>query len=359
MLSKPTVIFSALLVIFCASQLVHAEPVTDVSEKRFVMTIDGQSLSVPIYSNHDIDKASKVIDRVVIAAHGAGRNGPSETRLTEAAKKLQINDSTLIVLPQFLMAEDIEKHKVKSDVLFWNGGWREGDFSVSTEAHTRPARISSYVVIQRLLEHVLSKNPNVKHMVFTGHSAGAQIIQRFAAGSAIDDALNAKGIQIRYVLSNPSSYLYFDKRRRVGEALDKFAEPSADAIKKCPTFDAYKLGLEGLNEFMAATGAEKLRANYAKRDIVYLLSAEDNDPKHVQLERTCGAMMQGEHRLQRGTIHFNYASANVNDAKVGKKTLVVVPGFAHTSNILASACGTSFIFDKGDCAHVKATSSKP
>ena len=46
-----------------------------------------------------------------------------------------------------------------------------------------------------------------------GHSAGGQLLSRYSFGTPVYDTLRERGIYVRYIISNPSSVLYFDRQR--------------------------------------------------------------------------------------------------------------------------------------------------
>ena len=60
-------------------------------------------------------------------------------------------------------------------------------------------------------------------MVIFGNSAGGQFVNRYAAVGRGPGALAARGIQTRFIVANPSTYLYFGTighaRRRAGRPL--------------------------------------------------------------------------------------------------------------------------------------------
>jgi len=48
---------------------------------------------------------------------------------------------------------------------------------------------------------------NLRSIVLAGHSGEGQFMQRYAAVNQMEQKL---GVSIRYVVANPSSYLYFE-----------------------------------------------------------------------------------------------------------------------------------------------------
>ena len=63
--------------------------------------------------------------------------------------------------------------------------------------------------------------PNLKTVVVVGHSAGGQFVNRYAAGGA---GCPNPLVEVRYVIMNPSSYLYVDD---LGPIVDRFLASSS------------------------------------------------------------------------------------------------------------------------------------
>ena len=76
-------------------------------------------------------------------------------------------------------------------------------------------RIGSYEAVDGVLGQLGNVNhfPNLTKVVVTGHSAGGQYTHRFAAGSRAEDLL--PHLQFRYIVANPSTFLYLGPERRV------------------------------------------------------------------------------------------------------------------------------------------------
>ena len=94
--------------------------------------------------------------------------------------------------------------------------------------------------------------PNLKEIVITGHSAGGQLAQHYAVGSALDQTYPE--IHFRYVVANPGSYLYLTKKR-------PFKGPARCA------YNDYKFGLDNLNPYMSKRPAAQMISDYLKKDV--------------------------------------------------------------------------------------------
>src|SRR5262249_30759927 len=155
------------------------------------------------------------------------------------------------------------------DVLYWNSPWRDGARSSSTSAHPRADRVSSYTVLDALLSAIADSGnfPNLNTVVVSGHSAGGQLTQRYAAANTGEaDLTGDLGLAVRYVPMNPSSYLYLDGRRWDPDA-GAFTVPTG-----VPGYNNYPYGLDNIltpeYAYVASVGPDTIRAQYAQRQVV-------------------------------------------------------------------------------------------
>ena len=103
-----------------------------------------------------------------------------------------------------------------------------------------------------------------------GHSAGGQFVDRYAIGTPV--ASEPLPFRLKFIVSNPSSYLYLDERRPKLGQLDQFAVP-ADA--NCEGYNDYLYGFEHRNPYLSVLSAESLRSQFLRRQVVYLLGEAD------------------------------------------------------------------------------------
>lgn len=318
--------------------------VSRVSPWRFHVEVDGFDLEIPYERSRPLDLPSLQVERVVIAIHGSMRNsGDSFADVMAAAQAAGEAPRTLVIAPQFLEEEDIVAWSLPSTTLYWDGGWRQGDRSRNTVAHPRPARIASFAVVDAIVDAVVAPGafPNLESIVVAGHSAGGQFVNRFAAGSAAEDDHPERSF--RYVIANPSSYLYFTPERRVTGNPSVFALPTAQEIAACPGYDDYRYGLQNLNHYMAAAGPAAITDRYRRRAVEQLLGELDTGT--VDLSMTCAAMLQGERRLDRGTIYDAYLQHVFGSAIASSHRLRIVPGVGHSSSgIYLSQAGRDALF---------------
>lgn len=348
---------AAALVPSLAHLALAVEPVTEIGAFTLSMSVDGWVLRVPYDANSSLSASSVQIQRAVVTVPGSSRSSSYayDTLLEAAAIAGASDGTTLVVAPQFLIEADIGYHLLPADWLFWSdGGWKEGSQSLSTLSNPRPARLSSFAVVDSILYRIASRNPNLQSVVVAGHSAGGQFVHRFAAGSTVEQTLQSEfGIDVAYVVANPSSYLYFDPQRVTAD--DQFAVPSDSVIQSCPDYDDYKYGLQARNVYMSRLSRAKIRSQFAARAVSVLLGELDADPNALDLDIGCAAMLQGANRFERGTIYGSYLLRYYGTGVATTHRTIPVPGVGHDSRgMFTSACGVAELFggSEGGCTPV-------
>jgi len=341
--------FALALALVCAATG-RCDPVKTVCPERLSLNIEGHTVCVPYCANVSLEKPSPRIERAVIGIHGMNRTAAmGYLRLVEAATKAGVIDTCLIVALQFLTAEDLDAHALGDDMLYWSsGGWKTGYDSKDTKGKPRPVTVSSFTVVDQLLAILTEQQrfPNLTHLVVAGHSAGGQFVNRYAAGSRKAATLGPVRYALRFVVANPSSYVYFNEERRVEGTQDQFAVPPASTVAKCPYYNRYRYGLDALNDYMAGVGVARIRAQYQERTVYYLLGEDDNNPEHASLDTSCQALLEGRHRLERGIVYYNYLRHYFGAGITQRHFLRTVPGVAHSSRgIFSSPQGIEALFD--------------
>jgi hypothetical protein len=330
--------------------------VNGICSQRITLEIDGVPMKIPYCRNYALGTGSEALERAVVVIHGASRTaGNYFNYVMNALAQVEGADTkTIILAPQFLIEEDIQSNKLGDEILYWSdGGWKRGDKSKTTDQNPRPVRISSFSVLDVILEKLSDREkfPNLVQIVIVGHSAGGQFVNRYAAGSHMPTVLSQRSnIQIRYIVANPSSYLYFNEVRRVDGSLDQFSVPNT---ADCPEYNEYKYGLEDLNNYMSTIGRQQLETQYGEREVIYLLGGEDIDPNSSQLDLSCAAMLQGSNRFERGIIYYNYLLQHFGYDITTRHKNVIIDGVGHSaSDMFNSVCGIRYLFDddpNGEC----------
>ena len=323
--------------IFCIN--VVRPQVDVVGDQFFTYDYDDVPTSLPLFSNMDINEENSQADKAIVVLHGSNRNADEYfNSIYSAASYLSIQNETIIIAPQFLLLEDIESWELSPDTPYWQNltGWTIGNKSISTTQHPRDFQLSSYTIMDSLLSFIDSKFANVNDIILVGNSAGAQFINRYAGGSSL--AFNDK---IRFVISAPSSFLYFDENR--------YQYPNSWAVpSNCSNYNIYKYGLEDLNDYMSISGEDSIIARYLKRDIMYLVGEQDNGGTN-----DCQSMVQGQNRLERTLTYYNYLQYFYNSEITNNHKIAIIPNVNHNHNqIFNSSCGRKAIFGLDDCQQI-------
>lgn len=312
------------------------------------------TVKIPYFSNRAIETGHPDISRVVIVVHGAHRDAANAYNDVLAAARLAGTSelTTLIVAPQFLTENDIISHNLPAEYLYWHcGGWKKGNLSLDWPDHPRPVRISSFTVMDTLVERLAAVNPNLQTIVLAGHSSGGQFAQRYAAGNQAHDAIKVQhGVNMEYVVSNIGSYMYLSPERQTPGTTTSFSVPAADVIQSCPDYNEFKYGIEALNSYMGAVGAVALASQYKRRPVTLLLGDQDTDISDPLVDQTCPAVLQGAHRFERGTVFFTYLG-DLWAGDHGNHRRAVVAGVNHDPvRMYASACSLYLLFGWGSPA---------
>jgi len=327
------------------------EPVNRIADRWFPVAVDGRMLRMRLFATGDLLAPHPTVARLVIMINGTLRNADVyfDSTLAAAAAAGAGTDRTLIATPQFLATPDAEKFALGEDTPYWTPeGWKIGDPAVHPERGP-----SSYTVIDAMVAAAVDRDrfPSLRAVVVAGHSAGGQFVHRYIAFTRVHAALRRAGIAVRYIVSNPSSYLYFDARRLDGDrGLTLYPR------EKCEDFNRYRYGLEQPNEYGAAAlaafgggdAAGAMAREYGRREVAYLLGEADADPNSDSLDRSCGAMAQGATRLERGQRYFRYVQALLGPEVLATHSLHIVPGVGHDHRAMfMSSSGLALLFGDG------------
>ena len=227
-------------------QLQYRTWTTSMSKDR-----GGRTVSLPLYSSHDLAKSNTLIKKVVIIQHGNLRNANTYfCGVCNSLGQLSNLDRTeyLVIAPQFLIDDDVcwdifsnQRMTVKASdgincgyPIFTSEGWKDGASAVSIPPNTHsdlPNPFYSYEVFNLLIDRVADgvTFPNVESIVLAGFSAGAQTVLRYSFLPLF--TLSSPSIKVRYVVSDPSTYLYLDPLRYFTGARSSRGIPDATWIK--------------------------------------------------------------------------------------------------------------------------------
>ncbi len=296
--------------------------------------------------------------RAVIILHGA-RHSPEGyfQTMTRLAGEHGGLDETVVIAPHFQTAPNEEcwgaVDAPADDELYWScNGWKMGS------AAEDDAAVSSFDALDALIIALPRSFPALTRITLAGHSAGAQLVQRYAALTRVEEALR---VPLAFLVSSPSSYLYLDDRRLTKDArctgptdcaltAASFEAPFKGA-KACPGYDDFKYGLAHREGYAAKPGEAEIRRRYAARDVTLLLGERDTskgpEAAWSELDKSCAADAQGPRgrsfRLERGLVYFRYATTLFG----ARHSLEIVPSCGHEDACLfSSAPATRRLFGR-------------
>jgi hypothetical protein len=304
----------------------HAEeykPVTSTGDQRVVVQAsDGEGI-LPCYASRPLAAAYPEISRLLIVVHGALRNGADYLGHAERAAGLaQVSADTISVAPQFLA--DVDKQP--RGCLFWGvDGWKGGQDALG------PVAASSFTAMDCLVRHYVSATwrqtypvPERRSVVIVGNSAGGQFVNRYAIVGKEPGRLARDGVHARFIVANPSSYLYFSRKRPVELA-------AKTAVNR------WRYGFDGSPGYVDKSPRQYLE-QYLRRDVSIVLGDEDRDPASLLLEVSPPAMAQGANRLQRGIYYHQHIQEMARQAGLpARHRLVRLPGIGHDASDVLTA----------------------
>ncbi len=226
-----------------------ADPTLESGKSSFTVDIgSGREITVWSYApDMDLSKA-----RIVIAMHGASRNG-------EGARNAWVTaaDEHLLIVLAPELGED----------LYPGDSYNLGGTLLADGSIAEPSKWA-FPIVELVFDHVTAlTGSSQKEYDLYGHSAGAQFVERFALfwqSNRVD----------RFVIANAGWYTMLD-----------------ESVGYPYGFDGSTLGVE---EIKTALGGN-----------LYLLAGEfDTDPNDPSLRKTEQAAAQGANRLERAKYFF-------------------------------------------------------
>jgi hypothetical protein len=342
MLRKSIILVIAIILKFTV--FVHA---LEIPQQRLKIR-DTNDCYIPYVSNHPLNQKNDKIQRVILAIHSSNHDANAVyNNCMELINSHGLNKSTLIIAPQFLMKKHLENN-TENNLLFWNTYPFWGASISTTKSAGKDLRISAYSILTQIISEVCSKTtfPNVQQLTILGHSAGGQLVNRFAASNTVEfDVVRPAGIHCRYIVMNPSSYLYFSPKRSVNGSVRDFSIPPPEVIKNQPGYNNYGYGLDKLYSYHRKAGltAAKIRQMYPQRNVVYMLGEED---RHADSSMSVHphAMLEGENRLKRGKIYYGHLIDEFGPSIKNTQKMVIIPKVGHSGKeMILSARGQKFI----------------
>ena len=294
---------------------------------------EGKNFSL-LYRNYPLTQPNEKIERAMIIIHGAGRNANDYFSTGMAAAFLAgALDNTLVVSPRYAgnTGRSCKDPLAEGEIAWDCGDWKNGFESLNQKG------VTSYDLLDQLLTKLSDPKifPNLKGIVVSGHSAGGQIAQRYAAANKIHETLR---VPVRYVVSNPSSYVYMDNLRlprdfqcdTKGKCQQEFL-PYGDR-RNCTTYNDWMHGLDNLKGYASTLNADQIRKQFLSRPVTYLMGELDTLPI-AGFDSSCISMAQGPSRFDRAKAYF----AHVTKLKAKDHNFVPVPLCGHNNRCIWTA----------------------
>jgi hypothetical protein len=172
-------------------------------------------------------------------------------------------------------------------------------------------------------------------VVIFGNSAGGQFVNRYAAIGRGPDLLAARGRRVRFVVANPSTYLYFGRERPV-------------AVPDGARVNDWRYGFDHAPGYVGADPENPRRSleRYLGRDVTIVLGELDKDGASLLLEVSPAAMAQGANRLDRGLHYDQHVRELARAAGLPfRHRLVRLAGVGHTAaDVLAAPQTREIVF---------------
>jgi hypothetical protein len=275
---------------------------------------------------------------LLIVVHGALRNAADYLEHAERATELaQVVALTLNVAPQFMADVDMQPNlPIPENCLFWDvDGWKGGSRALG------PVAADSFSAMDCLIRYLVRSTwpqaypvPKKRTVVVVGNSAGGQFVNRYAIVGKEPERLARDGISARFIIANPSSYLYFSKKRPVA-----VAEPAA--------VNRWRYGFDDSPRYVDKSPRQYLE-QYLGRDVNIVLGAEDSNPAALLLQVGPAAMAQGSNRLERGVYYHEHIQEMAREADLpSRHQLVRLAGVGHDArDVITSPQAIDLMFQR-------------
>jgi pimeloyl-ACP methyl ester carboxylesterase len=324
---------AALLVLAAVAAVETPQPDNSgrLADRQFDVTTARGSGIARYFGSASLDGGDAA--QAVIVVHGVLRDADYYFDSATRAVALGNAARTIVIAPQFVEASDLRGHDVPKSTLFWPSTWPGG-------SDAENAAVSTYDVFDAMLARLSDARrfPNMRRITIVGHSAGGQIVQRYAVVGHATQLAPSSRVPVHLVVANPSSYFYFDNWRPVPQA-------------NCSDFNLWRYGLSGAPGYVTGTDAS-LQRRYATRRVTYLLGTADTNPKEDDLDRTCGGEAQGPFRFARGKYYIGYLDKLYPGGT--NQDYAFVLGVPHDNRrMFTSRCGLDVLFGGSETSCAK------
>jgi len=291
------------------------------------ITIGGGPARSLVYRSYPLNARNDRIRRALVIVHGSDRDAQGYFEIGIAAARLAgALDDTVVISPRFAARDGVTcSDRLAAEEVNWpceGNSWRSGGVAAGTT-------LASFDLADEILRRAGDRSvfPNLQVVVVTGHSAGGQFVTRYEMANRVHDTL---GIQLRYVVANPSSYAYPDSTRpaTVKGKID-FRQFKG---RSCESYNRWPYGLDERSGYAKTATVDELRKQLIERPTTYLLGGRDVRPVDG-FDASCAAMAQGATRLARGRAFAAY----VNQRLGAHHAVTIVPDCGHDAVCMFTA----------------------
>ncbi|MBL8833489.1 MAG: hypothetical protein JNL71_13940 [Rhodospirillales bacterium] len=312
-----------------------------VSDQDFAVPVEGGLTALlPVFADKKLVDPHAGVKRAVIGIQDATRNAGA---VFDALRSVVgEGPDSMVMVPQFLAAQDTEKHGLGPDFARWTiEGWRDGGNSRPATLRDSSPLVSSFAVLDALLLYLSDRAvfPDLAEIAFVGYGQSARTVQLYAAtGKGLEEPARA-GVKLRFVVAGADTFLYFDDKRP-GRGEDGFATFERE---QCVGFNQWPYGAALPAVYAFGRTGRDLAAAYVGREVVYLVGDRDTDPA----DRGCEARAQGRNRLDRAEHYLKHLALVAGAAPAGQRVVVAKGAPATIGGLLGSACGKAALAGQG------------
>ncbi len=309
---------------------------------------------LPLSSNRDLGVIDAKASRAVIFIHDVSRNADHGVSVLSSLAGEE-SENTLILAPLFPLEADVPRLETGlpdngKPVARWplgrSGGAERWQYGGDSLPVARSKGISSFTAVDLLVMYLADRRllPNLRHITIVGHGAGGDFVHRYAAFGQAPEMAAAQGVETRFLIANPSSFLYFTSARPKTEG-NGMAIPSGS---KCEGENAYPYGLADLIPYGRRLGGNATRLSYPEKRATYLVG--DKITRDPFLDLDCSAMAQGKDRMARAIGYEKHLASCFGDAAFARQRFKAVSGVGYdAAAVLGSRCGVAVLFGNGEC----------
>ncbi|KAK0520401.1 hypothetical protein OC834_003696 [Tilletia horrida] len=267
------------------------------------------------------------VKRLIISQPGLPRDTWKYVNLIRNAMLCAVANSTnninlseiMIAAPAWLNTDDAQAGAAETnDIVFSKGSWNIGSLSQGPGSTS----VSSYAVMDTLLNALLQRFPNVNQVWIAGHSLGASFVQRYALVRKPD----ANDANLNFWSGNAGSYAWPTKNRPI--------TPSGSCAS---TYDDWAYGISSgdgpaYRKSDIASNVTAVQQQYYNRRVVIALGLADDGAG----DSACEAQFEGSTHLTRGQ-NLQKEEQSLPGGIPASHTFDYVQGVAHEDYLMFSS----------------------